>query len=267
MVEHGQPDPPDKPARIRWNPAARQKLQQYHVANTNKVPLFQCTFTLATDNETTIVVPGWTVAQPSDENAVFHEVNCPSPGKQEKKVTFRLSLEWVDSKGAVEIPYEGMNDIDLVLFDMTWSKIDFKNANVFVDVDGLDQDAKYTCRFTQADNDEIVKNTDAKFVDGAKGFRLLCGQQPTGFTIDKDGFQAVKFELFVKGSKTQASFAGVAGDGPELKLSICNNKVAERFYIFPNLLLFEVALASWTRHLPAVRNPPGGSMLHLSGYV
>ena len=189
--------------------------------------MFQCTYTLSTDNETTIVVDGWTVAKNDEVNGLYHEVNCPSPGKQEKKVKFQLSLEWIDADGTVEIPFKGKDDNDLVLFDMTWSKVELKNTNVFVNVDGLDLDTKYTCRYTQADNDEIVKNSDAKFVDGSKGFRLNCGQQPTGFAVDKNGFQAVKFEIFVKGSKVSASFAGAAGTGPEMQLSICNNGVAE----------------------------------------
>jgi hypothetical protein len=160
--------PTNRPASVGIRVLGKN-FGQYKQAFNLDVPLFVCTFTNTADNETT-VTSGWSVAQPSDTNPLYHEVNCPSPEKQEEKVTFRLSLEWVDSKGAVEIPYNGMNDNDLVLFDMTWSKVEFKDTNVFVDVDGLDQDAKYTCRYTQADNDEIVKNGDAKFVDGSKGF-------------------------------------------------------------------------------------------------
>lgn len=110
---------------------------------------------------------------------------------------------------------------------MTWSKIEFKDTNVFAEVDGLDQNAKYTCRYTQADNDEIVKNTDAKFVPGSTGNRLLCGKQPTGFAIDKKGYSTVKFAIVVKGSKIFASFAGADSEGPEVKLNICNNGVLD----------------------------------------
>ena len=55
-----------------------------------------------------------------------------------------------------------------------------------------------SCKYTQADNDEISKTTDGKFVDGMDGKKLDCGEQPTGFAIDGTA-SAVKFEIFIKG--------------------------------------------------------------------
>ena len=57
---------------------------------------------------------------------------------------------------------------------MTWSKIEFKDTNVFAEVDGLDQNAKYTCRYTQADNDEITKSADGEFLGALLVSFLPC---------------------------------------------------------------------------------------------
>lgn len=68
--------------------------------------------------DATVVVDGWTVARPDDLNPLYHEVNCPSPTKQEKKVTFRLTIQWVDADGAVNIPFKGKDKNDLVSFNL-----------------------------------------------------------------------------------------------------------------------------------------------------
>jgi hypothetical protein len=47
--------------------------------------------------------------------------------------------------------------------------------------------------------------------------------QPTGFRIADDNTAAVNFELFVKGTKTQASYAGPTGGGPTVHFDTCKN--------------------------------------------
>ena len=78
-----------------------------------------------------------------------------------------------------------------------------------------------TGKYTQEDNDEITKSTDAAFIND-QGSKMNCGAQPTGFAISKTS-AAVVFELFIKGSKTKASYAGPQGGGPVVHLNTCRN--------------------------------------------
>ena len=58
---------------------------------------------------------------------------------------------------------------------MTWSQLLTRlDSHVIVDVDGLDTDVDYTCKFTQEDNDEITKSADGTFL-GDKGLKMDCG--------------------------------------------------------------------------------------------
>jgi hypothetical protein len=110
-----------------------------------------------------------------------------------------------------------------ILKDMTWSALaSAPNGHMIVDVDGLNTDKKYTCKFTQADNEDITKTADGVFL-GDKGRKMDCGAQPTGFHISDDNTSPVIFELFIKGTKTKASYAGPAGGGPTVKLDTCKN--------------------------------------------
>jgi hypothetical protein len=130
---------------------------------------------------------------------------------------------------------------------MTWSALITRpDSHVIVDVDGLDVDVDYTCKFTQEDNDEIVKTADGEFV-GDKGRKMDCGEQPTGFAIS-DTKSAVLFELFIKGKKTQASYAGPAGAGPVVQLSACQNGAVR---VFRLIFALEDAIGSHTCSLEA----------------
>ena len=111
-------------------------------------------------------------------------VNCPSPASIDKKKQFQLSIKWLGGEDAVAIPFNGAEENDVVTFDMTWFKLrSVANGHVIVDVDGLDVDVKHTCKYTQPDNEEITKTTDASFIAGGKGKKLDCGVQPTGYVI------------------------------------------------------------------------------------
>lgn len=65
---------------------------------------------------------------------------------------------------------------DLITFDMTWSSVSTRQSDghVIVDVDGLNTDTKYTCKYTQPDNEDITKSADGKFI-GDKGLKMDCG--------------------------------------------------------------------------------------------
>jgi hypothetical protein len=186
-------------------------------------PFFECTFTLSTDNTSTIVTAGQTLRSTYPDADPSFDVICPSPVSIEKKSTFQLSVVWLGRDDPVDIPFNGAEKKDLITFDMTWSAINsVGNGHMIVDVDGLDLDKKYTCKFTQADNEDIVKAADGAFL-GDKGRKMDCGAQPTGFAISDENTAAVVFELFVKGTKTKASYAGPTGEGPTIKLDTCKN--------------------------------------------
>ena len=68
----------------------------------------------------------------------------------------------------------------------------------------IPNDAPYIDGFK--DNDEITKSADGAFI-GESGKKMNCGVQPTGFAISGTS-AAVLFELYIKGSKTKASYAG-----------------------------------------------------------
>jgi hypothetical protein len=179
------------------------------------------TFTLTTNNETTVVTAGATYGSTSI-GGLPSAVHCPRPVSIEKKAIFQLSLEWIGGTDAVEIPFKGADEKDQVTFDMTWSKLLTRtDTHVIIDVDGLDVDTKYSCKFIQADNDEIVKVADGAFL-GEKGLKMDCGVQPTGFAIS-GASAAVVFELLIKGTKTKASYAGPQGGGPLVQLNTCLN--------------------------------------------
>jgi hypothetical protein len=190
-------------------------------------PFFECTFTLSTDNSSTIVTAGQTLRTPefsvySDADPSF-DVICPSPVAIEKKATFQLSVVWLGREDPVAIPYNGAEKKDLITFDMTWSAlITTDDTHIIVDVDGLDTEKKYTCKFTQADNEDITKSADGAFL-GDKGRKMDCGAQPTGFEISDENTASVVFELFIKGTKTKASYAGPTGEGPTVELNTCKN--------------------------------------------
>jgi hypothetical protein len=59
-------------------------------------------------------------------------------------------------------------------------------------------------------------------IEGDKGLKIDCGAQPTGFAISGTTADVI-FELFVKGSKTKASYAGPQGGGPVVSLNTCLN--------------------------------------------
>jgi hypothetical protein len=176
------------------------------------------------EDNSTVVTAGQTQRTSIDGagSAASFAVTCPSPVMIDKKKLFQLSLKWLGSEEAVVIPFNGAANNDIITFDMTWSALrTVSNTHVIVDVDGLDVDVKHTCKFTQPDNDEITKTTDAKFLDD-KGRKLDCGVQPTGFAIE-DTSAAVEFEIYVKGTKIKASYAGPTGEGPVVQLNTCLN--------------------------------------------
>jgi hypothetical protein len=186
-------------------------------------PFFECTFTLSTDNSSTIVTAGQTLRTKLPDDEPWYTVICPSPVSIEKKAIFQLSVVWLGREDPVAIPFNGAEKKDLITVDMTWSALNSaNNRHLIADVDGLDADKKYTCKFTQADNEDITKSADGAFL-GEKGRKMDCGAQPTGFAISDDNTAAVVFELFVKGTKTKASYAGPIGGGPNVKLDTCKN--------------------------------------------
>lgn len=152
-----------------------------------------------------------------------YQVICPSPVSIVKKSVFQLSIEWHGGTDAVKIPFKGASKRDLLTFDMTWSVLrTLDNTRVQIDVDGLDLELDYTCKFTQADNEDITKSADAVFYRHSKGKQMDCGVQPSGFAITGSS-AAVIFELFIKGSKIKASYAGPQGFGPVVKLDVCKD--------------------------------------------
>ena len=186
------------------------------------------TFTLTSDNST-IVTAGQTASTETKVGPTYQAFAaiCPSPVSIGKKTTFQLSLQWLGGEDAVVIPFNGADTKDILTFDMTWTALrTVLNTHVIVDVDGLDVDVKHTCKFTQPDNAEITKTTDGTFVAGAKGRKLDCGVQPAGFALDETS-AAVIFEIFVKGTKIKASYAGPAGEGPIVQLDTCLNSVKD----------------------------------------
>jgi hypothetical protein len=198
-----------------------QHCRQYDYS-PDVAPFFECTFTLSTDNSSTIVTAGQTHASEAIGGPAY-AVICPAPVSIEKKATFQLSIVWLGRDDPVAIPFNGAEKKDLITFDMTWSAINsVGNGHLIADVDGLDVDKAYTCKFTQPDNEDITKSADGAFL-GEKGRKMDCGAQPTGFAISDDNTAAVIFELFVKGTKTKASYAGPAGGGPTVKFDTCKN--------------------------------------------
>jgi hypothetical protein len=177
---------------------------------------------LSTDNSSTIVTAGQTLETLKAYANPSYDVICPSPVSIEKKAAFHLSLVWLGRDDPVAIPFNGADKQDLVTFDMTWSALTTAaNTHIIVDVDGMDVDEDYTCKFTQEDNEEITKSETGKFL-GDKGRKMDCGEQPTGFAISETT-SAVLFELYVKGAKTKASYAGPQGEGPVVHLNTCLN--------------------------------------------
>jgi hypothetical protein len=178
---------------------------------------------LSTDNSSTIVTAGQTLRTLLSGDEPSYDVTCPSPVSIEKKATFQLSIVWLGRTDPVAIPFNGAEKMDLITFDMTWSALNSaKNGHLIADVDGLDIDKKYTCKFTQPDNEDITKSADGDFL-GDKGRKMECGAQPTGFAISDENTAAVVFEVFVKGTKTKASYAGPNGEGPTIELDTCQN--------------------------------------------
>ena len=157
-----------------------KNFQQYDYA-PHVAPYFECTFTQDDKGKTEIVTAGQTEGAPDAFVGPSFTVLCPSPTLIEKKATFQLSIKWLGREDAVAIPFNGAAKMDLLTFDMTWSGILTRplDGHVIVDVDGLNTDTKYTCRYTQPDNEEIVKASDAAFL-GEKGLKMDCGKQPTG---------------------------------------------------------------------------------------
>ena len=152
-----------------------------------------------------------------------YQIVCPSPRSIAKKAVFELSIEWQGGEDAVKIPFKGASKLNMLLFDMTWSELrTLDNTRVQIDVDGLDTDVKYTCKFTQPDNEDITKSADAVFYRHSKGKQMDCGVQPSGFAIS-GSTATVIFELFIKGSKTKATYAGPQGFGPVVKLDVCKD--------------------------------------------
>lgn len=184
---------------------------------------------MTSDEETTIISAGQTVATETTVGPTYQAfaVICPSPVMVDKKRSYTLSIKWLGGEDAVAIPYNGAAKQDVLTFDMTWTAVrTVPNGHIIVDVDGLDVDVKHTCKFTQPDNDEIHKTADAAFVSDMKGKKLDCGTQPTGFAIDGT-LSPVVFEIFVRGTKTKASYAGPAGNGPVVQLDTCRNLVKD----------------------------------------
>eukprot|EP00729_Bicosta_minor_P015817 gene15817-24511_t len=203
-----------------------KNFQQYDYS-PHAAPYFECTFTQDDKDKTEIVTAGQTQGAPNAFTGPSFTVLCPSPTSIAKKATFQLSLKWLGREDAVAIPYNGAAKKDLITFDMTWSSVSTRQSDghVIVDVDGLNTDTKYTCKYTQPDNEDITKSTDGKFI-GDKGLKMDCGLQPTGFAVS-DISAAVVFELFIKGSKTKASYAGPTGEGPVVQLNTCFNTIKD----------------------------------------
>jgi hypothetical protein len=180
-------------------------------------PFFNCKYTLSTDSTTTISTAG--IVKSDSEMVVL----CPSPTEIKVKTTFKLTLEWLGRSEAVKIPFNGAEKKDLITFDMTWTLITQRDdTHVIVDVDGLDVDTAYTCKFTQK---SIVKSSEGKFLDD-RGRKLDCGGQPTGFYISDENTATVTFELFVKGTKTMVSYAGPRGESI-LVFQTCKNGIKD----------------------------------------
>ena len=100
---------------------------------------------------------------------------------------------------------------------MVWTKANFVGSDVVVDVKGLDPKGAYRCVFTQAvclpclqssvwdeANDTIKNITDAKFLADTN-YKLNCGKQPTGFTINRTT-SSVNLAIYVNGTSTQVRY-------------------------------------------------------------
>jgi hypothetical protein len=73
-------------------------------------PFFECTFTLSTDNTSTIVTAGQTLRTTYPEAEPSFDIICPSPISIEKKTTFQLSLVWLGrDEPAVRCAFFGRN--------------------------------------------------------------------------------------------------------------------------------------------------------------
>ena len=200
-----------------------KNLKQYDFSPAH-APFFKCTFTDVTSAKNTFETAGQARRTTHPDDEPTFDLLCPTPTSIKKKTTFQLSVEWQGGEDAVDIPFKGANKKDLITFDMTWSSVFSRQTDnhLVAAVDGLDIDTKYTCKFTQADNEDVTKSTDGAFVENTKGRKMDCGAQPTGFAID-GASAAVIFEVFVKGSKTKASYAGPSGEGPKIQLNTCLN--------------------------------------------
>ena len=95
-----------------------------------------------------------------------------------------------------------------MLFDMVWTKANFVNNEVIVDVNGFDVKKSYVCEYVDEANSKIKKITDSKFLDNNK-YKLNCGKQPTGFTI-KLTSQRVKLSIKLKASTRQSTLHTLA---------------------------------------------------------
>ena len=196
-----------------------KNFQQYDYS-PDLAPFFECTFTLTSDASKKVVTAGQTSRTETATDPSF-VVSCPSPVSIVTKSVFQLSLTWAGGEKPLKIPFNGAAGKDKLMFDMTWTALKGANGRIIVDVSGLDVAGKYVCVFTQPDNTNIRKTTDASFIDDV-GRQLDCGPQPTGFAITGTSAAAI-FELLVKGTKNKASYAGPTGAGPTVYLNTCVN--------------------------------------------
>jgi hypothetical protein len=75
-------------------------LRSQYDFSPDAAPFFQCTFTLTTNNETTVATVGATKRNVMTHGDVY-SVLCPRPVSIDKKSIFQLSLEWLGGTDAV----------------------------------------------------------------------------------------------------------------------------------------------------------------------
>lgn len=190
-------------------------LEQYY--NAFYKSLFSCTFTPETGDA--IVTKG-KVIKDSDAN---HAIACVGPNMITKKTVFTVSVTWNTKSGKMEIPFTGSSGDNTVQFSMTYSKITVVNAELIVDVAGLDEAGKYICEF--ADQNSGTKKASAgAFIDGTFGGKISCGKVPTGFTIN--GIEStVKFAMKLADTNNYLLNAGDESD--VLTINTCTNGVKD----------------------------------------
>ena len=184
-------------------------------------PFFTCTYKASGVKD--VATPATVVA--GEKHSVYYTIQCMSPGNTARKTKFTLSVSYTDGKGTRVLSFQGKKGRDAVDFDMVWTGVTAVGSTLIMDVEGLDLKSKYTCTFTDANNEKYKKINDAAFVGGDK-YKLSCGKQPTGFKI-KGTKSLVAIKITKSGTSEVVQYTGTGTAAQQYELDACQNGVQD----------------------------------------